>query len=225
MTETLSDRFLRLALSPLSALLKIWGVFVNQNLDSQWRQRLYRSGTFFLLILAIQSNIYIFVRRSQIIDFLFGSQEKNVNKLIEVLVSELTLLSSLVSDAIVHLCLVFKIWPSVTLFLETLESVDSQFQRPSLSPIRRYSWFGLFYMLFMVSFSLKNLTKLFSAQRYFSKVVLNWIFSTYWELNHPVRLAYWLSMLQNSIKIFSNLWWVHDHNPFAYILQIIKYCC
>ncbi|EFX74771.1 hypothetical protein DAPPUDRAFT_346882 [Daphnia pulex] len=183
--ETLRDRFLRLALSPLSALLKIVGVFYNQNLDSQQTQRLCRSGTFFLLILAIQSNIYIFVRRSQIIEILFGSQEINVDKLIEVLVHELTRFSQLVSDAIVHLSLVFKIWPSVTLFLETLESVDSQFGQPSLSPIKRYSLFGLIYMLFMV--------------------VLNWILFTHFDLNHPVRLAYWLDMLQNSIKIFSNL--------------------
>jgi hypothetical protein len=155
MAETLRNRFLRLALSPLSALLQIVGVFVNQNLDSQWRQRLYRSGTFFLLILAIQSNIYIFVRRSQIIEFFFDSQEINVDRLIEGIVDDLYRLISLVFDIIVHLSLVFKIWPSITLFLDTLESVDLQFEQPSLSPIKRYSLLGLIYMLFMVSFSLK----------------------------------------------------------------------
>jgi hypothetical protein len=153
MAETLRNRFLRLALSPLSALLKIVGVFANP--DSQWSQRLYRSGTFFLLILAIQSNIYIFVRRSQIIEIFFGGREIHVDKLIEVLVNELTRLSQLVSDAIVHLSLVFKIWPSVTLFLENLESVDLKFEQPSLSPIKRYSLFGLIYMVFMVKFSSK----------------------------------------------------------------------
>ncbi len=148
--ETLRDRFLRLALSPLSALLQIVGVFVHQNTDSQWRHLLYRSGTFFLLILAIQSNIYTFVRRSQILEFCFGSQEINVDRLIEGIVDDLYRLISLVSDIIVHLSLVFKIWPSITLFLETLESVDLQFEQPSLSPIRRYSLFGLIYMEFMV---------------------------------------------------------------------------
>jgi hypothetical protein len=157
MAETLSDRFFRLGL--LSALLQIVGVFVNQNLDSQWRQRLYRSGTFFLLFLAIQSNIYIFVRRLQIIEIFFGGQEIKVERLIEVLVDDLYRLIRLVSDIIVHLSLVFKIWPSVTLFLETLESVDFKFKRPNLSPIKRYSLFGLIYMVFMVRFSLKKFNK------------------------------------------------------------------
>ena len=157
MAETLSDRFFRLALSPLSALLQIVGVFVNQNLDSQWRQRFYRSGTFFFLILAIQSNIYIFVRRSKITEIFFSSQK--INDLIQDLVNELTRFIQLVSDIIVHLSLVFKIWPSITLFLETLESVDLQFKRPSLSPIKRYSLLGLIYMLFMVRFSFKKFNK------------------------------------------------------------------
>jgi hypothetical protein len=157
MAETLSDRFFRLGLSPLSALLKIVGVFANP--DSQWSQRLYRSGTFFLLFLAIQSNIYIFVRRLQIIEIFFGGQEIKVERLIEVLVDDLYRLIRLVSDIIVHLSLVFKIWPSVTLFLETLESVDFKFKRPNLSPIKRYSLFGLIYMVFMVRFSLKKFNK------------------------------------------------------------------
>jgi hypothetical protein len=148
--ETLRDRFLGLALSPLRSLLKIVGVFVHQNSDSQWRQLLCRSGTFFFLILAIQSNIYTFVRRSQIIEFFFDSQEINVDRLIEGIVDDLYRLISLVFDIIVHLNLVFKIWPSITLFLETLESVDLQFEKPSLSPIKRYSLFGLIYMVFMV---------------------------------------------------------------------------
>jgi hypothetical protein len=150
MAETLRDRYLRLTLSPLSALLKIVGVFVNQNFDSQWRQLLYRSGTFFFLILAIQSNIYTFVRRSQIIEFFFDSQEINVDRLIEGIVDDLYRLISLVFDIIVHISLVFKIWPSITLFLDTLESVDLHFEQPSLSPLRRYSLFGLIYMVFMV---------------------------------------------------------------------------
>ncbi len=121
--------------------------------ETHWRQRIYRSGTFFFFILAIQSNIYTFIRRSQIIVIFFSSQEINVDRFIEVLVDELTRLSQLVSDIIVHISLIFKIWPSLKLFLETLESVDLQFKRPSLSPIKRYSLFGLTYMLFMVGFS------------------------------------------------------------------------
>jgi hypothetical protein len=158
MAETLKDRFLFSALAPLSTLFKVTGVFVNQNSDSPWSRRLYRFWTFSVLILAIQSNFYIFVRRTLIIDFLFGSQQINVDRFIQVLVSELIRLSSLVSDIIVHLSLVFKIWPSVTLFLETLESVDLDFERPNLSPIKRYSMYGLIYVLFTVR-SFKTLYK------------------------------------------------------------------
>ena len=158
MAETLKDRFLFSALAPLSTLFKVTGVFVNQNSDAQWSRRLYRFWTFSVLILAIQSNFYIFVRRTLIIDFLFGSQQINVDRFIQVLVSELIRLSSLVSDIIVHLSLVFKIWPSVTLFLETLESVDLDFERPNLSPIKRYSMYGLIYVLFTVR-SFKTLYK------------------------------------------------------------------
>jgi hypothetical protein len=149
---TLKDRFLLTALSPLSTLLKVTGVYVNPYSDSQWRRHLYRFLSFFLLILAIQSNIYTYVKRTIINEFLFASQQIKVDRLIRVLVSELTRLSGLVSDTIIHLSLVFKIWPSVILFLETLESVDIDFERPNLSPIKRYSLFGLIYLLLTVRF-------------------------------------------------------------------------
>jgi len=155
MAETLKDRFLFSALSPLSIILKITGVFVNQNPDSQWRQRLYRFWTFFLLVLAIQSNIYIFVRRTLITEILFTSQQINIDRFIQVLVNELVRFSGLVSDTIIHLGLVFKMWPSTILYLETLESVDLDFKRPDLSPIKCYSTFGLIYLLFTVRFPQK----------------------------------------------------------------------
>jgi hypothetical protein len=150
MAGTLKDRFLLSALAPLSILFKVTGVFVNQNSNAEWKHRLCRFWTFFVLVLAIQSNFYIYVRRTLIIDFFFGSQEINVDRFIQVLVSELIRLSSLFSDIVVHLSLVFKIWPSVTLFLQTLETVDLDFGRPNLSPIKRYSIYGLIYLLFTV---------------------------------------------------------------------------
>jgi hypothetical protein len=149
---TLKDRFLHTALSPLSTLLKVTGVYVNLYSDSQWRRHLYRLWSFFLLILAIQSNIYILVKRTLINEFLFASQQIKVDRLIRVLVTELTRLSAVISDTIIHLSLIFKIWPSVILFLETLESVDIVFERPNLSPIKRYSLFGLIYLLLTVGF-------------------------------------------------------------------------
>ena len=150
MGETLKDRFLLTALSPLNIFLKFTGVFVNPYSDSQWRRHLYRFWTFFLLILAIQANVYIFIKRTLITEFIFASQQIKNDRLIRVIISELTRFSTLFSDIIVHFSLVFKIWPSVNLILETLDSVDLNFERPNLSSIKRYSFVGLIYPLFTV---------------------------------------------------------------------------
>jgi uncharacterized membrane protein YcgQ (UPF0703/DUF1980 family) len=150
MGETLKDRFLLTALSPLSILLKATGVFVNPYSDSQWRRHLYRFWTFFLLILAIQANVYIFIKGTLIAEFIFASHQIKNDRLIRVLINELTRFITLFSDITIHIILVFKIWPSVNLILETLDSVDLNFERPNLSSIKRYSFVGLIYLLFTV---------------------------------------------------------------------------
>ncbi|EFX89767.1 hypothetical protein DAPPUDRAFT_310195 [Daphnia pulex] len=184
MAGTLRDRFLLSALSPLNILLQITGVFVNQNSEAQWRQRLYRFWTFFLLILAVQSNIYIFVRRTLIIQLLPTIRQINVDRLIQVLLNSLIRLNGLVFDTMIHLILVFQLWPSVILYLETLETVDLDFGRPNLSPIKRFSLFSLIYVLLTV--------------------VLQWIISTYSEFYHLNRQAYWLDVFQKVIRVFAN---------------------
>jgi hypothetical protein len=150
MGESLKDRFLLTALSPLNILLKFTGVFVNPYSDSQCRRHLYRFWTYFLLILAIQANVYIFIQRTLIAEFIFASHQIKNDRLIRVLINELIRFTTLFSDTIVHFSLVFKIWPSVILFLETLDSVDLNFKRPNLSTIKRYSFVGLVYLLFTV---------------------------------------------------------------------------
>jgi hypothetical protein len=150
MGETLKNRFLLTALSPLSILLKATGVFVNPYSDSQWRRHLYRFWTFFLLILAIQANVYIFIKGTLIAEFIFASHQIKNDRLIRVLINELTRFITLFSDITIHIILVFKIWPSVNLILETLDSVDLNFERPNLSSIKRYSFVGLIYLLFTV---------------------------------------------------------------------------
>jgi hypothetical protein len=81
------------------------------------------------------------------------TQQINVDRFIHSLVNALIRLSWIVSETIFHLNLMFKMWPSAVLYLETLESVDLDFGRPDLSPIKRYSIYGLIYALFTVSFS------------------------------------------------------------------------
>jgi hypothetical protein len=150
MGESLKDRFLFTALSPLNILLKFTGVFVNPYSDSQCRRHLYRFWTYFLLILAIQANVYIFIQRTLIAEFIFASHQIKNDRLIRVLINELTRFITLFSDITIHIILVFKIWPSVNLILETLDSVDLNFERPNLSSIKRYSFVGLIYLLFTV---------------------------------------------------------------------------
>jgi hypothetical protein len=150
MGESLKDRFLLTALSPLNILLKFTGVFVNPYSDSQCRRHLYRFWTYFLLILAIQANVYIFIQRTLIAEFIFASHQIKNDRLIRVLINELTRFITLFSDITIHIILVFKIWPSVNLILETLDSVDLNFERPNLSSIKRYSFVGLIYLLFTV---------------------------------------------------------------------------
>ena len=148
MGETLKDRFLLTALSPLIILLKFTGVFFNPSSESQWRRYLYQFWTFSLLILAIQANVYTFIKRTRITEFIFASQQIKNDQLVRILINELMRFSALVSESIIHLSLVFKVWPSVNLFLETLDSVDLNFKRPNLSSIKRYSFVGLVYLLF-----------------------------------------------------------------------------
>jgi hypothetical protein len=150
MGESLKDRFLFTALSPLNILLKFTGVFVNPYSDSQCRRHLYRFWTYFLLILAIQANVYIFIKGTLIAEFIFASHQIKNDRLIRVLINELTRFITLFSDITIHIILVFKIWPSVNLILETLDSVDLNFERPNLSSIKRYSFVGLIYLLFTV---------------------------------------------------------------------------
>jgi hypothetical protein len=150
MGETLKDRFLLTALSPLNILLKFTGVFLNPYSESQWRRYLYRFWTFFLLILAIQANVYIFIQMTRITELIFASQQIKNDQLVKILISELMRFIAIVSQSIIHLSLVFKVWPSVNLFLETLDSVDLNFKRPNLSSIKRYSFVGLIYLLFKV---------------------------------------------------------------------------
>jgi len=150
MGETFKERFLLTALFPLNILLKFTGVFVNPYSDSRWRRHLYRFWTFFLLILDIQSNVYTIVKKTLLIEFIFASQKIGVDRFIWALVNDFLRFNAFVSNTIIHLSLVFKIWPSVILFLETLDSVDLNFKRPNLSTIKRYSFVGLVYLLFTV---------------------------------------------------------------------------
>ncbi|KAK4016644.1 hypothetical protein OUZ56_031606 [Daphnia magna] len=98
-----------------------------------------------------------------------GVLDISIDQLIrDVLMIDAIRLIYLVFDAVIHISLVFSIWPSVNLYLETLESVDFNLGSPKLSHLKRYSLVGLANMLF------ESYIKLF-ANHWFS-VVPVWIY-------------------------------------------------
>lgn len=151
MEVPLKVRFLNSALPPLHFFLKLTGVPLDQRRDLTWKSRLISSWSIFLLVLCIQSNIYITTKRSPIFSGYFSSLQ-NVHNFVPGLANNMIRLSSLAVDTLVHITIVFNIGPRIELFLETLESVDYVLKRPNFFQIRRVSSMGLVYMFFMVRF-------------------------------------------------------------------------
>ncbi|XP_045031459.1 uncharacterized protein LOC116924617 isoform X2 [Daphnia magna] len=160
MAAAIKERFFLCALWPLNNFLIATGVLVNQN-NSPWKRRLSLFWSFFVLGLTIQSNIYIWITDFKSFNILFSDQ-----------------------DIIIHISLVFSIWPSVNLYLETLESVDFNLGSPKLSHLKRYSLVGLANMLFEVFF--------FST------------FRLYRMLSNSAII--WPLAIQSYIKLFANHW-------------------
>ncbi|KAI9557572.1 hypothetical protein GHT06_017400 [Daphnia sinensis] len=184
MAASMKDRFFLSALWPLNNFLKATGVLANSS-SSQWKRRLSRFWSFFVLCLTIQSNIYTWITGIRSFNILFSDQQISIDQLIrDVLMIDAIRLSTLVFDAVIHISLVFSMWPSVNLYLETLESVDFNLGRPKLSRLKRYSLIGLANMLLEVFF--------FSA------------FRLHRILNNSVII--WPAVIQNYIRLVASHW-------------------
>ncbi|KZS15329.1 Uncharacterized protein APZ42_019132 [Daphnia magna] len=194
MAAAMKERFFLCALWPLNNFLVATGVLGNQS-NSQWKRRLSRFWIFCMLGLTIQSNIYTSVKGIRSFTILFSDQEISVEQFIrDVLMIDLIRLSTLVFDTVIHISLVFCIWPSVNLYLETLESVDFNLGRPILSHLKRYSLISLAYMLLEVF--------LFSAFRIYrisSNSAIIWPFA-----------------IQNFIRLVANHWFS--------VVPVLIYC-
>lgn len=145
----LTARFLQFALAPLNFFLRLTGVHLCINY-STWKSRLIRSWGISLFVLCVQSNVYITIKRTELLNDFFSflpSDEGFARKL----TSALFRLSALVSDVLIHFVLIFNIWPRIESFLEFLESVDCDLKRPNLSLVQRISFIGLIYTLCTVS--------------------------------------------------------------------------
>lgn len=218
MTVSLKDRFLNCALSPLNFFLKLTGVYLNLS-DLTWRNLLVRFWGIFLLIICTQSNIYITVKRTTLFTDFF-SLLPHVKDFDHELTNALFRLTALVSDTLVHVALVFNIWPRIEYFLDFLETVDYELKRPNLCHVNRISQIGLLYTLGMVSLhtltiKLKIYNEvpivfylhiiLFLKTQY--QMVLNLYFGIRWEYcRHPTRKFQWLDATQNMMRMFANQW-------------------
>ncbi len=146
---SLKDRFLLSALSPLNFFLNLTGVFLQQP-DSKRKQGLFIFWSYFCLAMSIQSNVFIFIKRSQLQN-IFSYQELSTDKLTRHLVNELFRFNACILHTFIHFYLIISIRPTVTLFLETFEFIDSDLKTPALPPcVKRSSLTGLLYMVFTV---------------------------------------------------------------------------
>lgn len=149
MALSLSDRFF-LTLTPFSSLLYTSGVFVSSSYP-KWKNRLTGVWRIILLILCVQSNVYITIKRTTIL-YNFSSLLESSDGIVDDITNAMVRLSALVCDTVVHCELFFTAWPMVKSFLEVLEIVDHDLKRPSLSRMRILSFIGLAYTLLTVSF-------------------------------------------------------------------------
>lgn len=219
MATAIKERFFLCALWPLNNFLVATGVLGNQS-NSQWKRRLSRFWIFCMLGLTIQSNIYTSVKGIRSFTILFSDQEISVEQLIrDVLMIDLIRLSTLVFDTVIHISLVFCIWPSVNLYLETLESVDFNLGRPILSHLKRYSLISLAYMLLEV----RLLSFLFSTYHHLpvnlftsicNKVFLFSAFRIYRISSNSAII--WPFAIQNFIRLAANHWFS--------VVPVLIYC-
>lgn len=149
MTVSLKDRFLKSALSPLSIFLRLTGIQLGI-CELNWRSQLVRFWGIVLLLICTQSNLYITIKRTQMLNDFF-SFLPHVKGFVRELVNAIFRLSALISDILVHVTLVFNIWPKIKSFLVSLESVDYDLKRPNLFRVKQISFIGLVYTLCMVS--------------------------------------------------------------------------
>lgn len=149
MLVSLKNRFLDSALPPLNAFFKLIGIHFKVR-ESNQGNLFIRCWGILLLVLCVQSNIYITFKRTKLFNDFF-SLLPNAKNFDRELINAILRLSGLVSDVVVHTSLVFNIWPRIESFLAFLESVDYDLKRPNLSQVKRVSLIGLIYTVGMVS--------------------------------------------------------------------------
>ena len=206
---SLTDRFIFSAFYPFNVFLKLTGVFLIQP-KSKWKCRLFRLWSYFWLALCIQANIYIFIRRTRSALDLY--QENNVDKQIGEFITFLFYFTSTVIDTGIHANFISSISPTFKLFLESLDPIDCNLRRPSISPyLNRVSLTGIVYLLSTVRFSIQLISQnlliyMFIEFQLSGQLYINWLFSIVWEISNPFRPALWFATVQSLIRILADQW-------------------
>lgn len=145
--SSLQEKFHSL-LGYLIPVLNITGIFLLPSSSSSFKMLLKRFWSIFLLVLCVQSNIYIVVKQTCVLNGFSGC---SINCFIGNLVQAMIRLTSLFCDTIIHVTLIISIERTITSFLLLLESVDCEFNWPGMSlRIQRISFIGLVYSLVTV---------------------------------------------------------------------------
>lgn len=134
MASTLKDRFF-CAMQPFVGLLNLLGVHLRPCPEFNKREILFlRVCSCFWLLVNLQSQFHTFLRRTPFQD-LFNSNASFVETLNHVGFR----MASFFCDMLGHILLLFAIIPTVDSVIHTLEAVDSQLGRPSLSRVKKCS--------------------------------------------------------------------------------------
>lgn len=132
---------------PLLSVLQITGIcMISKPSSGQWN----RVWTFFLLFLCVQSNTYVFIKRTCLLN-IFLSCPVGSSYFIGYLVQALIRLTSLLCDTVIHIALISTIEKTISWFFEKFESVLCDFNWTNLSlRMQRISLLGLVHLLLSV---------------------------------------------------------------------------
>lgn len=150
MSFFLQDRFIN-SLQLFQKFLMITGVRLTPfDSLSCWKKLIYRLWSVFFLIFCVQSNSFIVIKRSCLLNR-FISCPQWFDNFIGDLTNVLIRTSQLVSDTIIHITIILTLQPTITTFLKNLEFIDGLLKRPRLTRLKRLSLVGLIYLVVTVS--------------------------------------------------------------------------
>lgn len=150
MAVFLQNRFLD-SIQSLNRFMELTGVrLVPFDSPNTWKKYFYKLWSVIFLIICVQSNIFIVMKRSCLL-YRFISCPQWFDNFIGEFTKVLILISQLISDTTVHVSMILTLQTTVSIFLSILKSIDDILKQPSLIRLKQFSLFGLIYLLITVS--------------------------------------------------------------------------